>query len=223
MGHTNEQIQEKFKALPKDIQGLVVDDDFGPAVTLLCKELGVEAVKALDVEDEVFDVLMGFSHPKDFIRNIQSKIGVDEEKARAIAEKVNDEIFQLVKESLKIVHNITETASEASVASVSSAPPDALRSTPNVPRPPAPPGSTPYTPRSTTSAFPQMIVPPKINIEVIQKPPTQPSQNIFEQKLQGVFKMPKEETLVPQKPSFSPTPPTPPRPSGVDPYREQPK
>src|SRR3989344_3936363 len=153
MEHTKEQVQEKFKTLPEDIQGLIMDDDFGPAVTLLCKELGVDAVKALDVEDEVFDILIGFSHPKDFIHNIRSKIGVDEEKARAIAEKVNNEIFQLVKESLKVVHNITETNSEASV---SSAPPDALRSTPNVPRPPAPPGSTPYAPRSTTSAFPQI-------------------------------------------------------------------
>src|SRR3989344_4560522 len=220
MEYTKEELEKKFNSVPENIQGLILDENFGPAITLLCKELGVDAVKALDVEDETLHVLIGISDPKDFIRNIQAKIGVDEEKARAIAEKVNDEIFQLVKESLKVVHNITETASEASVASVSSAPPDALRSTPTVPRPPAPPSSTLNAPRSTTSTFPQMIEPPKINIEVIQKPPTQPSQNIFEQKLQGVFKMPKEETLVPQKPSFSPTPPTPPRPSGVDPYRE---
>src|SRR3989344_9657195 len=106
MEHTKEQVQEKFKTLPEDIQGLIMDDDFGPAVTLLCKELGVDAVKALDVEDETLHVLIGISDPKDFIHNIQTKIGVDEEKARAIAEKVNDEIFQLVKESLKVVHNI---------------------------------------------------------------------------------------------------------------------
>lgn len=192
MEYTKEQLQEKFKTLPEDIQGLIMDEDFGPAVTLLCKELGVDAVKALDVEDEVFDVLVGISHPKDFVRNIQSKIGVDEQKARAIAEKVNDEVFQPVKESLKIVHNITDETAPAT---------------------PVPP-----------FLFPQMIVPPKINLEIPPKPPTPPqSQNIFEQKLQGVFKMPKEETLVPQKPSSSPTPPTPPRAGGVDPYREPPK
>ncbi|KKS45440.1 MAG: hypothetical protein UV10_C0025G0007, partial [Candidatus Azambacteria bacterium GW2011_GWA1_42_19] len=104
MEYTKENLIEKFNAVPKNIQGLIVDESFGPAITFLCKGLGVDAVKALDVEDEVLHVLVGISHPKDFIRNIQAKIGVDEEKARAIAEKVNDEIFQLVKESLKVVH-----------------------------------------------------------------------------------------------------------------------
>ena len=59
MERTNEQLQEKFKTLPKDIQGLVLDEDFGPTVTFLCDEVGIDATKALDVEDEVFDVLMG--------------------------------------------------------------------------------------------------------------------------------------------------------------------
>src|SRR3989344_1638925 len=106
MEYTKEELEKKFNSVPENIQGLILDENFGPAITLLCKELGVDAVKALDVEDETLHVLIGISDPKDFIHNIQTKIGVDEEKARAIAEKVNDEIFQLVKESLKVVHNI---------------------------------------------------------------------------------------------------------------------
>ena len=205
MEYTKEELEKKFNSVPENIQGLILDENFGPAITLLCKELGVDAVKALDVEDETLHVLIGISDPKDFIHNIQTKIGVDEEKARAIAEKVNDEIFQLVKESLKVVHNITETASEASV---SSAPLDALRSTPNVPRPPAPP---------------QASLASQASVALMPKIPEAPrsSQNIFEQKLQGVFKMPKEETLVPPRPTNNLQPTTDnQRGGGVDPYRE---
>lgn len=208
---TKEQIIAQYKKLPLDVQKLVIGDGAGDEIQLIGRDTGITPEQALDVEDEVVAVLMGTSHPKDFIRNIQSKIGVDQEKARAIAEKVNEEVFQPVKESLKIVHNIKDEGALATTP-VTPMPPIA-------PKPPVPPTST------APSSFPQMIVPPKINLETPPKPPAPPqpaqSQNIFEQKLQGVFKMPKEETLVP--PKSSPTPPTPPRPSGVDPYREQPK
>jgi len=223
MERTNEQLQEKFKTLPKDIQGLVLDEDFGPTVTFLCDEVGIDATKALDVEDEVFDVLMGFSHPKDFIRNIQSKIGIDQEKAKVIAEKVNEEIFQPVRESLKIVHNITEVASEASLASTASG----ALTQPITSKSPTPP--SPTTPKVRPPVFPEIIVPrpsqaSEASIASTPKPPEPPKaqQNIFEQKLQGMYKMPKEETLVPPK-SSSIHPPQPLHPGGVDPYREQPK
>lgn len=239
MNYTKGQLRDRLNKLPNDIQQELSSDDLGLIIQIIGSDAGITPEQSLDVEDEVVMVLMGTSHPKDFIRNIQSKIGVDQEKAHAIAEKVNDEIFQPVKESLKIVHNIKDEGasqqalsdSEASVASVSAS---VEHPTPNIPLPPVPPtppGSTLNAPRSTANTFPQMIVPPipqgaslasEASIVSIPKIPEapKPSQNIFEQKLQGVFKMPKEETLVPQKPSSPPTPPTPPRPSGIDPYRE---
>lgn len=229
-----QQIEERFKKLPKDIQSLLASEDLGLITQVIGEDVGITPEQALDVEDGVVTVLMGFSHPKDFIRNIQTKIGVDQEKARAIAERVNEEIFQQVKDSLKIVHGIKdEEVGGASGVSLAPAPSIIPQSTTPLvaPKPPTPPTNTP---QETHSAFPQMIVPPKINMEIMQKPqaPKPPApimggsasaergpQNIFEQKLQGVFKMPKEETLVPPKPP-SPIPPPTPRSPGVDPYKE---
>ena len=215
MNYIKGQLRDKLNKLPEDIQQELSSDDLGLIIQIIGSDVDITPEQSLDVEDEVVAVLMGTSHPKDFIRNIQTKIGVDEEKARAIAEKVNDEIFQLVKESLKVVHNIGDDQ-QPTTNNLQQAPlRSELGSTPTPPMVPKPPA-----PKSATiTTFPQMIVPEGISVPEAPKP----SQNIFEQKLQGVFKMPKEETLVPQKPSFSPTPPTPPRPSGVDPYREQPK
>ncbi|MBI5816899.1 MAG: hypothetical protein HZB09_00535 [Candidatus Yonathbacteria bacterium] len=212
MDYTKEQIKERFGNLPKDIQQELSSSDLGLIIQIIGSDVGITPEQSLDVEDEALDVLMGFSHPKDFIRNIRTKIGVDENKARTIAEKVNDEIFQPVKESLKIVHDIKDERETPVAASIM--PSFAPKMAP-VPMPPVAP-----TPPVAPSSFPQMIVPPKAIMETIVPKPVAPvSQNIFEQKLQGVFKMPKEETLVPQRPS-SPTTPTPPRPSGIDPYRE---
>lgn len=234
MEYTQQQLKEKFDSLPNDIRQALLSEDPGLIIQLIGQDAGITPEQALDIEDEVTAVLMGTSHPKDFIANIQSKIDVDQEKARAIAEKVNEEIFQPVKESLNVVHNITGEASPASLAS------GASTDLGSIPTPPVPP-------RPTANGFPQMIVPPKMDVEIISPPPTpqgaslaslaseasiasmqkaletpKPPQNIFEQKLQGVFKMPKEETLVPPK-SSPPQPPQPPRPGGVDPYRESPR
>lgn len=242
MDQGDQKFKEKFWTLPQDIQGALLSEDLGIEIQLIGRDTGITPEQALDVEDEVVTILMGTSHPKDFIRNIQSKLNIDQEKARTVAEKVNEEIFQPVRESLKLVHDIKDEEQSMTNSRQQSEPGlrsdlegplrSDLGSAPSVPTPP----TVPKPPESPTapSSFPQMIVPPKINIEMAPKPPappaqtqiTQPpqSQNIFEQKLQGVFKMPKEETLVPQKPSSSPPPPpTPPRTGGVDPYREQPK
>lgn len=218
MEYTKEQLKEKFEKLPADIKKVLLTDDIGVKAQLIGRDIGITPEQSLDTEDEAIAVLMGTSHPKDFIRNIQSKIGVDQEKAKAIAEKVNDEIFQPVRESLKVVHNIKDEEAPA------------VPSAPKPPTPPVPGSST--VPEVRPSVFPEIIVPRPGGAAPMTPPPPfvppkapetpKPPQNIFEQKLQGVFKMPKEETLVPPK-SSPPQPPQPPRPGGVDPYREQPK
>jgi hypothetical protein len=219
MEYTKEQLREKFQKLPKDLQQTLLSDDLGIGIQIIGRDTNITPEQALDVEDEAVAILMGTSNPKDFIHNIQSKLNIDQEKARVIAERVNEEIFQPVKESLKTVHNIKDEVAPTTPVTPFVVPTTPASMPPQAPKPPIAP--------TAPSSFPQMIIPPKINLEIPPRPSTPPqpqlSQNIFEQKLQGVFKMPKEETLVPQKPSSSPTPPTSPRPSGVDPYREPPK
>src|SRR3989344_4784600 len=237
MNYIKGQLRNKLNGLPEDIQRELSSDDLGLIIQLIGGDVGITHEQALDVEDETVAVLMGTSHPKDFIRNIQTKIGVDEEKARAIAEKVNEEIFQLVKESLKIVHNIGDDQ-QPTTNNLQQAPLRSdLGSTPTppmVPKPPAPQVASEASlasPNTDSPRFPQMIVPrPSGNLQPTTNNPQQapeapkPSQNIFEQKLQGVFKMPKEETLVPPRPTNNLQPTTDnQRGGGVDPYREQPK
>lgn len=242
MEYTKEQLKEKFKKLPKDIQQELLSEDLGLIIQLIGQNLKIPPEQALDVEYAVVSVLMGTSHPKDFIRDIQERIAVSPDKARVIAEEINEAIFQPLKESLKIVHNIKDegTSQEASLASTAS-----QASTPPVPpvapKPPIPapttglPAASLYSTAqagSTTNTFPQMIVPGGVGASVASEasvasmPKTpeapKPSQNIFEQKLQGVFKMPREETILPTT-NDRPQPPQPPRAGGVDPYREPPK
>ena len=237
MNYIKGQLRDKLNKLPEDIQQELSSDDLGLIIQIIGSDVDITPEQSLDVEDEVVAVLMGTSHPKDFIRNIQTKIGVDEEKARAIAEKVNDEIFQLVKESLKVVHNIGDDQ-QPTTNNLQQAPlRSELGSTPTppvAPKPPAPQVASEASiaslasPNTDSPRFPQMIVPrPLGNLQPTTNNPQQApeaprsSQNIFEQKLQGVFKMPKEETLVPPRPTNNLQPTTDnQRGGGVDPYRE---
>lgn len=249
MEYTTEQFKEKFQKLPPDLRKTLLTDDIGIEVQLIGRDTGITTEQALDVEDVVVSVLVGTSHPKDFIRNIREKIGVDEEGARAIAEKVNKEIFQPVRESLKIVHNITDdsqpiTDNQSPTTPIESigtltAPRHTTPSAPPVP-PSQIPNSSPIPPRPPrqtmelsfshgaegnreSQPFPEMIRPEGVALKEVPRPQPAsgasepPARNIFEQKLKGVFAMPREETLLPPKPSRNTGIPQKP---GVDPYRE---
>ena len=46
-------------------------------------------------------VMLGVTHPNDFIGNLAERLEVDKEKARAIAQEINEQIFKKVRESLR--------------------------------------------------------------------------------------------------------------------------
>jgi hypothetical protein len=209
-------LEEKFLNAPDDIQIALGSQDVFKKLNEIAKKYSFDKNATDGLIEETALVMLGVTNPSDFIRDLSLHLGTTTEKSTALAKDINEEIFQPVKESLKIVHGIKDEVTPTTPVTPSAPKPLTAPVPPVAPIAPKPPAGS--------SVFPGMIVPPKINIEIAPKPPvaSQPPQpqNIFEQKLQGVFKMPKEETLVPQKPSPSPTPPTPPRPSGVDPYRE---
>jgi len=117
MSYTEEQLYEKYKTLPKDIQGILLDNDLGPVITLLCKDVGVVADKALDVEDAVVNILLGQLHPKNFMQTITQKAELPNETVQKIAREVTESIFEQVEESLKKVHGINTSIEEAVLGS----------------------------------------------------------------------------------------------------------
>ena len=207
---------EKFRDLPEDLQKAVFSPDTADTILAVGKKAGIAIDKIGELADETGLVMLGLTPPGEFIKNLARRLNVDPEKAKSIAEEINQQIFQPVRESLKKVHGLGAPPTEKpSAIQASGAPKAELRKplptrdivppelkTPELP-PPAPPETTPKTP-STTS-------PPKRDAMLI--PP------IFAKNIPSVEKDALEADL--EKKLSEARPPQNNYQKSADPYREQ--
>jgi len=109
MEPTREQKLEKYKKLPDDLRETIMSVNTSEKFYTVGQkhQLNIEQVEILSKQAGL--VMLGFEHPSKFIGNIAKALNLPEEKARAIAEDINTEIFRPVRESLKKIHNISET------------------------------------------------------------------------------------------------------------------
>lgn len=104
-------IDQKFVTLPKALQDALEDDSLETKLEEIAEKHGITS--ELEFNRSVRAVLLGLSHPKDFIRTISSELSVDATKAAAVAEDVNVSIFRPVKEEIKKLYSITDASAPA--------------------------------------------------------------------------------------------------------------
>lgn len=98
---TKEILKDQFKKLPKDIQEAILAVDLRSKMQFITKKNNLHIDQAEVLENEAVFVLLGLEHPNNLVANIAKHVEVSEEKAEAIAEDLNREIFLKVRESLK--------------------------------------------------------------------------------------------------------------------------
>lgn len=113
MNDTKEILKNQFKKLPKDIQDAILAVDLRSKMQVITKKNNLHIDQAGVLENEAVFVLLGLEHPSGLVANIAKHAEVSEEKAEAIAEDLNREIFLKIRESLKkIFEEKNETAGE---------------------------------------------------------------------------------------------------------------
>lgn len=104
------EFQERFKSLPEDLQTAFTSSEVTDAIIGIGKKHNLLVDKIGRLGDETGSVMLGLTPPKDYIKNLMSKLGVDQAKAKEIAEEINQNVFQPVRESLKKVHGLSGPA-----------------------------------------------------------------------------------------------------------------
>ncbi|HBT81760.1 hypothetical protein A2757_03455 [Candidatus Giovannonibacteria bacterium RIFCSPHIGHO2_01_FULL_48_47] len=117
MTDVEKNFYQLLEKLPKDLQNAISGVDTADAIESIAKKYSLLIDKMGILAEETGLVMLGITHPKDFISNLSQKLGVDRETARKIAEDINQQIFQKVRESLRKIHGIKEEA--PSISSVS--------------------------------------------------------------------------------------------------------
>lgn len=67
---------------------------------------------------ETRDIIMGFKSSRDFIKNIQERLEIDENTAKAIATEVNQKVLEPIKEKLRILESESSKVETESVVKV---------------------------------------------------------------------------------------------------------
>lgn len=84
------------------------DVDSSEVITSIGKKHKLAIDEMGELASETGRVMLGLTHPNNFISNLAQRLGVDKQKAKEIAEDININIFKKVRESLKKIHGIED-------------------------------------------------------------------------------------------------------------------
>ncbi|KKT20812.1 MAG: hypothetical protein UW04_C0020G0003 [Parcubacteria group bacterium GW2011_GWB1_43_8] len=105
---TEEQIAQMYDNLPEDLKDAIFGLEMNEIVEKIGRENQLNIEQIGDLANETGMVMLGVTHPNEFIGNLADRLEVDKEKARAIAQEINEQIFKKVRDSIRKIHNMRE-------------------------------------------------------------------------------------------------------------------
>jgi hypothetical protein len=105
MNYDYKILEEKFKALPEDIQLVMSSTDTSRTILEIAQKHDLFIDQADILSDEVSYVLLGLTRSKDFVRTISKDLEIDEKRAIEVAQDINKEIFDKMRKSLQEIEN----------------------------------------------------------------------------------------------------------------------
>lgn len=108
MDYPFSKLEKQYKALPPDVRSAISSAHVGEKLMQIGRKYNLH----VDTLDKLFGetgfVMLGLTHPKDYIKKISKQLGVDERTAREIATEVNEAIYRPIKESLKKMYSMKQ-------------------------------------------------------------------------------------------------------------------
>lgn len=101
MNYSEQILKARFEQLPDDVRKAIIATPWKDKLAQIASKHRLHIDQADSLGKETIIVLFGLDHPDNLVYNIAKNLEVSEEKAEAIAEDLNREIFLKVRESLK--------------------------------------------------------------------------------------------------------------------------
>lgn len=98
---TAQEIQDRLDNLPEELQEAITSADINTKVEDIAKKNGLHFDQMGELADEVGLVMLGLSKSIDFVDNISKKCNINTKSARDIAEEINREVFDSIREYMK--------------------------------------------------------------------------------------------------------------------------
>lgn len=103
------KFREKYIKLPERIKDVYSSFNTTKILQDIGTQHGLHVDQIGELVDETGLVMLGVTHPRDYVGNIVKKLKIDKEKASAVARDVNENVFKPIREELKKLHGVQET------------------------------------------------------------------------------------------------------------------
>lgn len=103
---TPEQFREYYKKLPERLKEAYSSVKVANALQEIGKKYKLHVDKLGKLVNETGWVMLGATHPSEYVKNLSKALEVDETRARAIAQDVNEMVFNPIRDDLKQIHQI---------------------------------------------------------------------------------------------------------------------
>lgn len=104
--YTEQQIIEMYEKLPEDLKDAVFSVESTRIIESLGKKYGLNIEQIGKLGNETGMLILGVTSPSEYVGNLAGRLNIDKQKARQIADDVNQQIFSRVRESLKKIHGV---------------------------------------------------------------------------------------------------------------------
>ena len=209
-----QQLKQVFPTLPKEIKDLLLSEDFNDRIEKIAAAHKLNEYDAAVLVRLTVRLLSGITSPTTFVSGIVENIEVDHAKAVLIAQDLNRDIFNPVKDALKTLYGgKVENTQPESVESIKNNTSDVHiqpQTAPEKATIPPPTFSLANALGKDNGTTPSSAQTP-VNTTPISKPKPQPADNmpkphignIFEEKLGGAFRV-KSDTVEYTTPKTTP-------------------
>lgn len=167
---TPNELSHQFERLPDGLKSVLGSVDSAKKVVDIGRKYSLHMDKLGELGAETGMVILGFTHPGQFLSRLTRRLDLPEEKVRPIAQEINNEVFLKIREALKQING--ETNPETS--EVQKQYTDLTHPDEQIAKPPAP----------AVNAIPIPIKPPATAVPVVPprppfSPPPQSSDSHF--------------------------------------------
>lgn len=105
--YTPEQLEERYQKLPEELKDALFSVETTKLIDRIRKENKFSEKDAEKLAELVGRVLIGILPPKEFEESLKAELGIPAKSAKKIAETINSQVFDPVKESLTKLYKPT--------------------------------------------------------------------------------------------------------------------
>lgn len=103
--YTQQQLEEQYQKLPDNLKEAIFSVDIAEKMWSIGRKHGITIQRTGDLAEEAGYLILGLTHPKDFIPAIETRLGLDDEEAGEIGKEINEQVFLPIRQALKQAHD----------------------------------------------------------------------------------------------------------------------